>query len=331
MFRADASREIGIGHVMRSLAVAQRWQALGGKALFIVADMPASLRSVMDASQIPVISSAAAVGGSDDARLTGKVARELGADWVFADGYAFADQYQQILKACGLKLVIVDDYRHGNFYTADIILNPGLAAHPGMYGSRAPNSLLLLGPKFYPLRREFLESRRPETVAMQAKKILVTLGGGAPREKSEDIITALAATDSSIHVKAVLGVGELTGPRQAHSNVELVKNASMADLMAWADLGISAGGVTLAEMAYMGLPGIAVQTAANQYASRLFAEKHGTCLFLGDARTVSIPRFANCVAKLSHNRLLRQQMREKGRRLMDGLGSARVVDYLQKN
>ena len=38
----------------------------------------------------------------------------------------------------------------------------------------------------------------------------------------------------------------------------------MPELMAWADVGVSAGGLTSWELAFMGLPGIVIVTAANQ-------------------------------------------------------------------
>jgi UDP-2,4-diacetamido-2,4,6-trideoxy-beta-L-altropyranose hydrolase len=42
--RADASTEIGLGHLMRCLALAQAWQDSGGQIVFITTCQSGSLR-----------------------------------------------------------------------------------------------------------------------------------------------------------------------------------------------------------------------------------------------------------------------------------------------
>ena len=54
LIRADASPEIGSGHVMRCLALAHAWQRAGGHADFITVCPHSDLQTVMDRAGVGV-------------------------------------------------------------------------------------------------------------------------------------------------------------------------------------------------------------------------------------------------------------------------------------
>jgi len=101
--------------------------------------------------------------------------------------------------------------------------------------------------------------------------------------------------------------------------------------MSWADIGISAGGVTLAEMAYLGLPTIVIQTAENQAACKYYDTKYGTSVYLGDAETVTKDQILDSVMLLYGDSWRRQKMRENGWNLIDGNGGRRVYEALMQH
>src|SRR5688572_2786492 len=110
LIRADASAQIGTGHVMRCLALALAWQAQGGAVTF------ASLNTLPDALQTRLQNENIALhlldtepGSDDDARQTAALAASLGAAAVVVDGYHFGGDYQYTLKSAGLKLLFIDD------------------------------------------------------------------------------------------------------------------------------------------------------------------------------------------------------------------------------
>ena len=265
VIRADADSRLGTGHVMRCLALAQAWQDAGGRALFLMAPAPPALKTRLLSEGMEVLALEHGSGSPEDARETAQLARSRGADWVVVDGYHFGADYQRLIKDSGLRLLCIDDYGHAAHYSADLVLNQNINATEELYPSREANTRLLLGTRYVLLRREFWPWRgwRREIPAV-ARKVLVTLGGGDPDNVTLKVIQALAQVEiEGLEAVVVVGaanphlqelqavVKDLPFPIRLESNV-----TNMPELMAWADVAITAGGSTCWESAFMGLPAL---------------------------------------------------------------------------
>ena len=178
LVRVDASTQIGTGHVMRCLALAQAWQDSGGNAVFVFAAKAPALKTRLKSEGIEVVHLFVQMGSAEDANEIARLAHELGASWLVIDGYHFGAEYQEIIKDSGLYLLFIDDYGHTDHYYADIVLNQNIYAHEGLYANRELYSQLLLGMGYVLLRREFRQwlGWQRETPKL-AQKLLVTLGG----------------------------------------------------------------------------------------------------------------------------------------------------------
>lgn len=335
IIRADASVAIGTGHVMRCLALAQAWQRNGGEALFLQAEStPAIARRLQD-SQMKIEVMAERPGSSEDATRTLKVARQLGARWVIADGYRFDAEWQQTVKGAGIYLLVLDDYGHAAHYYADFVLNQNLSARADRYGRREPHTRLLLGPSFALLRKEFLEWRsKARQRELGTRRILVTLGGSDPHDVTSRVLAALADLPA-LEIVAVVGGSNPNLPRlalwaEAFPQLRLVVDVqNMPELMDWADLAITAAGSTSWELALLGLPSVAIVTAANQTEVAAALECQGLGVSLGEHRSVSGAEIAAAVVDLLADYPRREKMGRRGRALIDGGGAARVVTRLR--
>ncbi len=339
LVRADASARMGTGHVMRCLALAQAWQEQGGKALFAAVDLPPALERRLEAEGMDVVRLDVSPGSDEDAARTMALAQKSRAVWVVVDGYHFGADYQQVLKRAGLWLLFIDDYGHAGHYYADLVLNQNIHADESLYRHREPYTRLLLGTDYVLLRREFWPWRgwRRE-IPEVARKVLVTLGGGDPDNQTLKVIRALQRVEVA-GLEAVVVVGG-SNPHYAeledairHSPfaIRLVRNVTnMPELMAWADVAISAGGSTCWELAFFGLPNVLLTLADNQRGIAEMLSKVGVGLNLGWYEDVVNGQVAQALLRLVNDREQRQRMSRAGRDLIDGQGSERVVSMLNE-
>jgi UDP-2,4-diacetamido-2,4,6-trideoxy-beta-L-altropyranose hydrolase len=339
VIRADASTRIGTGHVMRCLALAQAWQDAGGQAIFVmVMDIPA-LTQRLETEGMHVLRIKAEAGSLDDAAYTIDIARQLGADWLVIDGYHFDSHYQYSIKDAGLKLLCIDDISHLNHYYADIILNQNLHAEDLVYSCES-NTRLLLGTKYVLLRREFLRWQKWEReISEVTRNVLVTMGGSDPDNVTSKVIRSLkeVAIDG-MEAKIVLGGGnlhlkelrsvvqDLAFPVFLETNVR-----NMPEVMAWADVAVSAGGITCWELAFMRLPSLIITLTDNQRANNEKLAMVGSFVNLGWHTHISYSELAKEFLSLSAKPETRAKMASLGRNLVDGDGIERTLMHLRCN
>jgi spore coat polysaccharide biosynthesis predicted glycosyltransferase SpsG len=99
----------------------------------------------------------------------------------------------------------------------------------------------------------------------------------------------------------------------------------MPELMAWADIAIAAGGSTNWELAFMGLPSIVITIADNQQAIAAELDRQGVIINLGWHQDVTIEQIVLVLRELIGDRHKREDMSQKGCKLVDGNGASRVA------
>ncbi len=335
--RADASTQIGIGHVMRCLALGQAWRDTRGEAIFAMAMGSPAIESRLTSEDIDIFPVSARVGSAEDAMQTADLAQQKGASWVAVDGYLFDPAYQRIIKDSGLNLLLIDDNGHAAHYYADVVLNQNIDANKGMYMKRESYTHLLLGTRYVLLRREFLTWRgwKRQTPRV-ARNVLVTMGGSDPDNVTSVVMQALP----HIGVPGMQAV-VLAGPGNPHYGelktaiadlsppIRLeFEGVNMPELMKWADVAITAGGITCWELAFMQVPALIVVTADNQWSAAHGLDSKGVFRLLGQDVDVSERELVTELGGLMRNAPLRVKMSAKGCRLVDGRGAERLLQMM---
>lgn len=331
---------MGTGHIMRMIALAQAWQDQEGEVMFLSAEITPALEARLKEEGFLQEKIQASAGSREDLEATCAVITRYGADSIpFAlDGYQFDADFQLGLKNAGCRLLVMDDYGHAAVYHADWVLNQNISAREELYARRAPYTRLLLGTKFALLRREFLKYRGwQREIPEIARKVLVTLGGADPDNVTVKVIEALAPLD--IEVKVVVG-GSNPHLSELQKSLELLKTQTakttlvvnqedMPGLMAWADLAIAAGGSTAWELAFMGLPSLFVILADNQVGIATELENAGFGVCLGRGIDLGKDSHAETISVHASNPKFLHAVSDLGRKLVDGLGTQRMVSQFQ--
>lgn len=354
-FRADASLEIGTGHVMRCLTLANALREQGAECLFVcrphrghlmeqvaaaghhVLALSVPRLSVQPSREGPAHSAWLGANWETDAAETQQALTDEGIDWLVVDHYALDHHWERALRVECHHLMVMDDLAD-RMHDCDLLLDPSLGRTPADYdGLVVDGTKMLLGPRYALLRPEFA-ALRAESLARRKtgalRHLLITMGGVDKDNTTERVLDALDAADLSFgsHITVVMGphspwlkeVRARARGMQLEANVRVgVKD--MASLMRDSDLAIGAAGSTSWERFCLALPTIQLILAENQTeCARQFAQ-------IG--AVVDIPPVEDFEPKLIH---ALRSLDEDALRLMssraadvcDGLGTARVVQAM---
>ena len=190
LFRADGSTEMGLGHMVRSGALASMLNHDWDCELYTRCTVPSILAEAKaifsKLVQLPgsadPISEAAAIGSQTNKN-----------DIIVLDGYEFGKEYQHAITSNHASLVSVDDIQ-SNYFLADIIINSAGGITPLDYEATA-GTQFYLGPRYTMLREAFLKRARSSTVVNANKDILVCLGGADPNNVTLDVVKYIHKLD----------------------------------------------------------------------------------------------------------------------------------------
>jgi len=259
--------------------------------------------------------------------------------WIVLDGYHFDTAYQEAIRLhqTDCRLLVIDDPAHLPRYHADLLVNQNLPATELDYVCDE-HTTLMLGPRYALVRPEFRKhAPRARVAAEVSRKVLVTLGGEDPENVT---LLALRAVDEldlpGLECRVVVGPANphletlRRHVQRSSANLRLLTNVTdMPGLMAWADVALSAAGITCWELALMQLPAVVLVLAENQQSIAEPLAERGVVVNLGRPEKLTAETIAGELEALCRDRRRRVRQSEAGRKLLDGRGAERVVAVMR--
>lgn len=349
--RADGNAEIGMGHVMRCLSVAEAAADMDcmQPPVFITADK--GCRNIIEDRGFRVI-----VLDTDyrdmmsELWLLEKVFREeqdVTGCILLVDSYQVSREYYLALRKLA-KVACFEDM--GQACPVDLLINYNIYAPDLEKNYKEPNSensitdgypqRVILGAEYMPLRKAFQEPAE-YLVKNRVTNVIITTGGSDPYFAAATITDVLLCdsdiVSSQIRLNVISGpfnrfADQLKSRYQDNANVTIHENVKdMKTLLLNSDVVISATGSTIYEVSSLGVPMIVFYFAENQRQGAEALEKltsivNAGCFAEDGAAVADRVRAAlkRCISDKAYRECL--HMQETG--LIDGKGANRVASQL---
>lgn len=356
--RVDGGKNVGLGHIMRCLSLAQAFRRNGHKVFFfsklkegikIIRQKNFDVVALSSASQEP---EGRFYGNSaylaDEAHEMISLLQEYQIDVLVIDTYNVSKEYFFTLKPYVDRLIYVDDVNKFP-YPVDIIINGNITGEFLGYQKYEQKQVLLLGTEYNMIRDEF-SNMPPRTIWRNVKEIMITTGGGDPFNLTGKLLDILLQQEEYVNIRFNVLVGsgftnceDLDNLSKSYENVFLYTNSVMShklpgiiysevsEIMLRSDLAISAGGSTLYELAACGTPALAVILADNQEGIVHKMDELGYVMSLGWYNQLHEELVLDKLREIMGDFQGRTDMSGKAQRLVDGQGTERIVRSILQN
>ncbi|GEM_PF-2796704 len=298
ILRVDAGGNIGMGHLMRCIALAQAIERAGIKALFLINTQTLDYVDELNKQsleyfvlKVPENSSCVDFANhfsATESELLQLILNQYQVLFWILDGYHFSLAYRHHLKLALLKykikLALIDD--NGGEQTDDLIQADWIINTTCMddsippYQDIAPDANILAGENYRLLRSEFVNQTPSDYKARSG--IVVTMGGTDPLDYTTACLNVLNQLNLTEKVTVLISSGFKHGQALCKQIKQLPKHFcylyqadNMASVFANAKFVISAAGGTQFELYAMQTPSILLVSFDNQSRNSQAAKLQG--------------------------------------------------------
>lgn len=336
VIRADASISIGTGHIMRCLILAELLRQQDVKVFFICREEMGHLCEYIEQKgykvgrihDSPIVHETKIDRQIEDATESINILERwnMPINWLIVDHYELDIYWELKLKPKVNNVMVIDDLANRR-HDCDLLLDQNFHLNfEKRYDTLVPSYCTkLLGPRHVLLRPEFLRERNKRERDGVIRRILIFYGGSDPTNETVKAIKAIQTMKlSNLEVDVVVGqanpykntIRDLCS--QSYNFNYYCQINNMAELMCRADLSLGAGGGTMWERCYLGLPAIITEIATNQVEAVAAVGTQGAVWTLGWHELVTIEVIADKIQKALEVPNELKEMSRKAQLLMSG-------------
>lgn len=327
VLRADASPQIGVGHLMRVVSLAQALHSRGHEVTLITCDT--NLVWIDEFLDVQSFSVKHTVFGSIDRNKI----LEYEPDWVVLDSYIFSPEEAMELGNQVLTLLIVDDTTRG--IAADLYLDQSETV-VAFSVNKDLEARVLRGENYALVRPNLVKYAFSEAQVVDSNhtRVLVMLGGTDAAGVLGDVIEAIWRLNGQIVVDVVCSEesAQSISAEKISENIVLIPHVAHADLirkLSKPSLVITAAGTSLFEFCALGLPIIGLATVQNQLRQLHKFTENNSIVGIDWTNKRDSEVLAELAQSLLSDTGVRSDLASRARGFIDGHGAERVVESLE--
>jgi UDP-2,4-diacetamido-2,4,6-trideoxy-beta-L-altropyranose hydrolase len=358
VFRTDASTQIGTGHVMRCLTLAQALRECGAHCRFICREHPGNLIDLIrqrgflvhalrcDQDWLVQEKTPTHAGwlGADwqvDAEESKVGVGVKVIDWLIVDHYALDRRWEHAMRVSCRHIMVIDDLAD-RAHECDLLLDQNLGRKCEDYsGLLKANVKTLISPQYALLRPEFSALRAQSLARRQSnpqlRHLLITMGGVDKDNATGQVLAALQSCTlpTNLRITAVMGPHapwllrvQAQAAQMTCKTEVLVSVNHMGLLMEGSDLAIGAAGGTAWERCSLGLPSLVLALAPNQLAGAVALQNAGAAIVLESHQQVA--DILNSMYSAELNNEFLAKLSSAAAAVTDGQGCIRVSRHIME-
>lgn len=327
IFRADGNNKIGMGHIIRCIALAHEIQLKEAINIHFIIKKDCAVA-------IQLIQNSGFITEPFKSNIEIKnILMRVKPILIINDIVFSSIQYMNLVKRYAYT-INYDDLGSGSKY-ANILIHATAKRKKGI----PKNVKYYFGPKYLLLSQPFVKIRKKRFIKKIndcPNKILILMGGSDPKNITKIVLKSLNKIDKRLIINIILGPSYLYSTKlekEIHSSIHQINiknsisNQAILKLMLYSDIGVVNYGMSLFEMACVGLPAISISSSKLEI-NQGIVEKLGFSINLGMWNKISIQKLYHDIKNLLSNYAERKELSLKGIKYIDGHGVVRVQSII---
>lgn len=323
-FRVDGGRDIGMGHVMRCMSLADGL-ANENEITFICNDAlenELGRNFISKKYQIKML--------RQDSILSDM--RKISADILITDSYSVDEEYfsqvGKIFKCTGY----IDDMNLYDFSDLKFVINQNYASEKLEYKGSS-DTIFMLGSDYLMCREEF-QNVKKINIKKHVNKIGILMGGSDVLGLTPRIIEYIKLINSDFEIDAVVTTAypdyhSLNKIYELSNKVNILVSPKISEFLSDIDILVSAGGSSLYEACIIGVPTIGIRVADNQtyLCENMYSD--GLIEYLSSQEELSLDKFKGILVDiLNCDRRIKMQKQQS---LIKGNGISNIKRNFKQN
>lgn len=328
-FRFDADMKVGMGHLRRSLALAEAFSKTCSAELFVITRSAAKVKPwVSSRIQVYELSSASILA---EVKQVAVMLERSRTRLLIVDHYSYKFRELKLLKKSFSGILLrFDDIPSGKHYGVEGVINHNIYA-PQLHYPRRKGLALFLGSRYALIPQDIAKKRGQAIEAslfFKQPKVYISVGGAATREALLPFVQAFKEFQMIFPravANVVCGLDFKPTRKDGGRGISWIRPEEVSKAMSYSNVALSASGVTTYELAYLGIPSVLFVAAGNQ---KLIADAMcaaGCSVHRGNLKSADPSRVARSLVDLWNNVKQLKTMSSRGRRLIDGKGAVRLA------